>query len=109
MGVRTMYLCAYSYPCALSIIVVKVKVMGLLIRSHSKGLWVIRSMSAKLGHRDILIRSHIYIYVRSKSQNNINYVKVAKLPQYVWCHNMWCQDSPKIRGHRGEKVKVKVK
>ena len=80
------------------------EVMGLLIRSrsHSKGLWVIWSMSAKLGHRDILIRSHIY--VRSRSQNNINYVKVAKLPQYVWC-----QDSPKIRGHRGEKVKVKVK
>ena len=42
-----MYLCADSYPCALSIIVVKVKVMGLLIRSrsHSKGLWVIRPMS----------------------------------------------------------------
>ena len=71
------------------------EVMGLVIRSHSKGLWVIRSMSAKLGHRDILIRSHIYIYVRSRSQNN--YVKVAKLPQYVWC-----QDSPKIRGHRGQ-------
>ena len=25
------------------------------------------------------------------------------------CGAMWCQDSPKIRGNRGEKVKVKVK
>ena len=33
-------------------------------------------------------------------------VPICVVPQYVV---PWCQDSPKIRGHRGEKVKVKVK
>ena len=51
----------------------------------------------KLGHRDILIRSHIYIYMLGQGHKIILTMSRLILPQYVWC-----QDSPKIRGHRGQ-------
>ena len=44
-----MYLCAYSYPCALSIIVVKVKVMVKVTQQRIMG--------------NMLTRPHIYIYM----------------------------------------------
>ena len=77
-----------STPIIKTIIKVKVtevKVMGLLIRSHSKGLWVIRSMSAKLGHRDILIRSHIYIYIYMLGQGHKIILTMSRWPN---CPNM---------------------
>ena len=37
MGVRTMYLCAYSYPCALSIIVVKGQGQGHTAKDYGQG------------------------------------------------------------------------